>query len=136
MSCKIQKDLTEIWSNATEQFSAAIKEMTAAKINTISKADYTVLRARAEANRDRLTACILPSSPYPRYPWEPEAVGMCGRRRQRITRNESGLPMYSTSNNIAPSLVEGGRSLLKLATFAKACTGYDGYRSKRNTFAS
>lgn len=43
MSCKIQKDLTEIWSNATEQFSAAIKEMTAAKINTISKADYAGL---------------------------------------------------------------------------------------------
>jgi hypothetical protein len=51
MSCKIQASLTEVWFAATEQFSASVKAMTGHHIETMSNADYMVLRGKAEKAR-------------------------------------------------------------------------------------
>jgi hypothetical protein len=51
MSCKIQRELTEFWSNATSEFSDAIKAMTGDRIATISQTEYMALRAKAEESR-------------------------------------------------------------------------------------
>ena len=53
MSCQTQFALTEAWSSATDEFSAAIKAMTGDGIGSMSKADYMVLRATAETARLR-----------------------------------------------------------------------------------
>jgi hypothetical protein len=49
--CKIQASLTEAWSIATEQFSAATKALTGDHIGKMSRGDYMVLRGRAEQAR-------------------------------------------------------------------------------------
>jgi hypothetical protein len=51
MFCKIQVALTEEWYQATQEFSNAIRAMTASKIDTISWADYMLLRDEAEKAR-------------------------------------------------------------------------------------
>jgi hypothetical protein len=51
MSCKIQRELTEFWSNATVEFSDAIKALTGDRIGTMSKTEYMALRAKAEEAR-------------------------------------------------------------------------------------
>jgi hypothetical protein len=50
MSCKIQASLTEAWSNATSEFSSAIKALTVAHAG-MSEAEYRGLRAKAETAR-------------------------------------------------------------------------------------
>jgi hypothetical protein len=47
----LRPNLTAAWSDATTQFSSAVKEMTRAHISTMSEADYIVLRGKAETAR-------------------------------------------------------------------------------------
>jgi hypothetical protein len=51
MSCSIQLALTEAWSIATKQFSAATKAMIGDYVGTMSKADYMALLAKVEEGR-------------------------------------------------------------------------------------
>lgn len=51
MSFKIQAVLTEAWSLATEQFSAATKALTGSVIAKMSSMGFMVLRATAEEAR-------------------------------------------------------------------------------------
>jgi hypothetical protein len=49
--CKIHSSLTEAWSVATEQFSAATKALTGDHIGTMSREDYMAFRRKAEEAR-------------------------------------------------------------------------------------
>jgi hypothetical protein len=51
MSCRTQLALTQAWSDATEEFSAAIRAMTGNLIGKMPRAEYMALRARAEESR-------------------------------------------------------------------------------------